>query len=426
MNIRRFCKEKQNFIIVFISLILFLGLVEYISYHFLHMMQINMEHRMESSRVYEQWLLTKASAEIFLTSNKKPELKTNVNINIKVMDNIFSNLETESAGSLFNTQALRKKLPEFIQEWHYIKYYLLEIVSNENSYRNFESQIFWLANDTNSFDNDLKNITVYLEQYHSRQLKVMWMIFVALAVVCACVSGGFIFYMNKLVKARQSEREYKKLLAESMENRESEKRDMVLEIHDTVIQDMVFSKMLCMDLISHQTDAGAQENLKLLTNRIVSALQQIRDISYGIRPPEMDKKLEEILESYITNWMAKTGRNVDFVCIGLESVKIQKSLKLNIYRIIQELLTNIEKHSDARNVRLNIIVSWPSLIMKFSDDGSGFDFQNAMEISDGKSHSGLRGMMERVRISRGVIKIKSLKDKGTSVNINFPLEDHDE
>ena len=107
-------------------------------------------------------------------------------------------------------------------------------------------------------------------------------------------------------------------------------------------------------------------------------------------------------------------------------MKVKNSLKLNIYRIIQELMTNIEKHSDATEVKINIIISWPSLLLKVSDNGGGFNLEQALEKSDGKSHSGLRGVMERVKISKGTIKIKFLQERGTVVNITFPLEDIDD
>ena len=138
------------------------------------------------------------------------------------------------------------------------------------------------------------------------------------------------------------------------------------------------------------------------------------------------KNLDEIVSNYVKNWEIKTGRKADYSAIGLESVKVKNSLKLNIYRIIQELMTNIEKHSDATEVKINIIISWPSLLLKVSDNGGGFNLEQALEKSDGKSHSGLRGVMERVKISKGTIKIKFLQERGTVVNITFPLEDIDD
>ena len=142
--------------------------------------------------------------------------------------------------------------------------------------------------------------------------------------------------------------------------------------------------------------------------------------------PELEKELDDILSDYVANWDRKTGRLGLYSSLGLDSVTISKPIKLNVYRIVQELLTNIEKHSDATEVKVNLIISWPNLLLKVSDNGSGFDLESALEVSDGKAHSGLKGMMERVRISRGTIKIKSSPEKGTTVNISIPLEDRDE
>ncbi|MBQ7746245.1 MAG: hypothetical protein IJT92_02140 [Spirochaetia bacterium] len=426
INLRRFYKEKQLYIIVVIAVVLLFCFVGYIATSFFNMMQDNMVRRVESSGIYEQWLLTKSAAEIFLTSGKQPELKTNVNMNIKALDKSFAVLEGETAQMFLGDDEFKDKVPSLLQNWNYVKYYLLEIVSNEDSYRNFETQIFWLSNDTNRFSSDLKELSSFMDRYHRRQLNILWKVFLGLIFLYLSFTAIFIFFFNRFSKTHRAEQEYKQLLAESMENREIEKQNMVLEIHDTVIQDMVYSKMLCMDLVNQYKGDRGQEQIMALTNKLAGALQQMRDISYGIRPPELEKNLDEIVSNYVKNWEIKTGRKADYSAIGLESVKVKNSLKLNIYRIIQELMTNIEKHSDATEVKINIIISWPSLLLKVSDNGGGFNLEQALEKSDGKSHSGLRGVMERVKISKGTIKIKFLQERGTVVNIKFPLEDIDD
>ena len=426
INPRKFYKEKQLYLIVLIAVVFLCCIVGHIATSFLKMMQDNMDRRGESSRIYEQWLLTKSAAEIFLTSEKKPELKTNVNINIKALDKSFTVLEDETTKAILGNAEMRDKISSLIQEWHYVKYYLFEIVSNENNYRNFESQIFWLANDTAPFSSNLKNLASFMDNYHKRQLRLLWKVFIGLVAFYLALTVVLVCFFNRFSKARRREQEYKQLLAESMESREIEKQNMVLEIHDTVIQDMVYSKMLCMDMVNQYKDDKGQEQLQTLTNRLANALQQIRDISYGIRPPELEKPLDDIISFYIHNWEIKTGRKAEYNSIGLESIKVKSSLKLNMYRIIQELMTNIEKHSDATMVKVNVLVSWPNLLLKIADNSGGFNLESALEKSDGKSHSGLRGVMERVKISKGTIKIKFLKDKRTVVNITFPLEEIDE
>ena len=135
INLRRFYKEKQLYIIVVIAVVLLFCFVGYVATSFFNMMQDNMVRRVESSGIYEQWLLTKSSAEIFLTSGKQPELKTNVNINIKALDKSFAVLEEETAQVFLGDNEFKGKVPDLLQSWNFVKFYLLEIVSNENSYR---------------------------------------------------------------------------------------------------------------------------------------------------------------------------------------------------------------------------------------------------------------------------------------------------
>ena len=235
INLRRFYKEKQLYIIVVIAVILLFCFVGYIATSFFTMMQDNMVRRVESSGIYEQWLLTKSAAEVFLTSGKQPELKTNVNMNIRALDKSFAVLEGETAQVFLGDDEFKDKVPSLLQNWNYVKYYLFEIVSNENSYRNFETQIFWLSNDTNNFSSELKELSSFMDRYHRRQLNLLWKVFLGLIFLYLSFTAIFIFFFNRFSKAHRAEQEYKQLLAESMENREIEKQNMVLEIHDTVI-----------------------------------------------------------------------------------------------------------------------------------------------------------------------------------------------
>ena len=102
------------------------------------------------------------------------------------------------------------------------------------------------------------------------------------------------------------------------------------------------------------------------------------------------------------------------------------NLHPEIWDRVQELLTNIGKHSDATFVRLNIIVSYPYILVKLADNSSGYNVESAMSKSDGKSHSGLRGVTERVKISQGEIKIKSETKKGVAIIMEFPIEGNTE
>ncbi len=251
-------------------------------------------------------------------------------------------------------------------------------------------------------------------------------ILIGLPVMCIFFTLLFLFMYIRLCRAGRIIREYRTLLSESLEHREEEKRHMALEMHDTVIQDLVYSGMMCNELARSAKDQAEAEKLRSLAGILAGAQKQLRDISCEIRPPDPDRKLDEILSGYVSDWQERTGRSAVYTSLGTESVNIGGSVRLCIYRIVQELLTNIEKHSDATEVKVGIIVSWPDLLLKVSDNGSGFDFAGAMKISDGKAHAGLRGITDRIKISRGTFRISSSPEKGTAVNISVPLEDMNE
>lgn len=386
-------------------------LIRSISGYFFGMMQENIDHRIEINKLYEQWLITKHSVITYLTSDKKHELRKNINTNIRVFEKSFSLLDSSDGDT---------DIHRLVSRWIAIKEQIVDISISDNSYDEFEKQIYWINNSTHDFDHDLRVIMDETDNFYNHQLRSLWGVFCIIALLFIAVAAIFILYIHKLMKSMKTEKEYNALFSDMIKSREREKQNMVLEIHDTVIQDMTFSKMLCMDLINSPEQQN--EKLKMLTTRIVSALQQIRDISYDIRPPEMAKNLRQIITLYVENWKIKTGKKAECRFAGIDNLKVTDTFKLNIFRIIQELLANIAKHSDATEVKIIFIASYPSILVKVIDNSSGYDLTMAMFKSDGKAHSGLRGITERVKISKGEINIKSQTGNGVAVTMSFPID----
>lgn len=418
MNLRRFCKDKQLYILFALFFLVFFVFLQFMSTSFFGVMKDKIDYRIELNTLYNKWLLTKHSVINYLTSDRKQALDRVVLTNVSSFDKSLSYLDSEDE--------MASDLEILISQWSVVKNRIYGIASSNNSYKNFETNLYWIYNATNSFDSNLQQCMSKVDNFYQQRLADLWRMFYIVAVLVFIFTIVVVFSVNKMLKSARSEKEYRVLVSELIKNRENWKHNMALEIHDTVIQNMSFSKMLCLDLINSPNDEHREEKQQALTNRIIHALEQIRDISYEIRPPELARELKQIIMLYVENWKEKFGKECEYHFAGLERIRVTDAFKLNLYRIIQELLTNIGKHSDATFVRLNIIVSYPYILVKLADNSSGYNVESAMSKSDGKSHSGLRGVTERVKISQGEIKIKSETKKGVTIIMEFPIEGNTE
>lgn len=406
--------------IIIISILLYLITVPSIG-----IMESNVSRRIEINRLYEQWLITEYSAFNYLTSNKNKILKMNLEKNIKSFEIGFYIFVNN-----LSFQELKNKYPEIavkssrvIDEWQYIRNYLEEIVKSKNNYKTFETQIYWIANDTAGFENNLKSITIWFDNHNKKQFRVYWNLVLLLSVVSVVIAVFFILYIRKFISAKALEIKAKKLLNSVVHVREKERLNVALEIHDTIIQDMVFSKMLCMDLLNSKNKQTQQKNLVELTDNIINSIQQIRDISFNLRPPDFDKDIVNIILSYLKDFKIKTGIDVETSFNGIDAINFDDPLKLNIYRIVQESFRNIRKHSKATKAKVSLLVSYPYIILKIYDNGKGFDVNSANQISDGKTHSGIKGIVERVKMFDGELKINSKNNDGVFINIQIPIKD---
>jgi two-component system NarL family sensor kinase len=102
--------------------------------------------------------------------------------------------------------------------------------------------------------------------------------------------------------------------------------------------------------------------------------------------------------------------------IDLEDCKLREDIEITLYRLIQEALTNIERHANASRVQLRIGSEQSNIVFSISDNGIGFDQNKQSLMSDG---IGLKNMRERVELLSGDFTLSSKPDKGTSIRTVF-------
>ena len=112
---------------------------------------------------------------------------------------------------------------------------------------------------------------------------------------------------------------------------------------------------------------------------------------------------------------------VDFQSAGLKNLKLDYGTQINLYRLVQEGLTNIRKHAAASRVTVKLAAAFPNIFLRIEDNGRGFDMQKRAAAAGQEKRMGLRSMQERVKLMNGAMELKSKPGQGTRVSIKLPI-----
>ena len=233
----------------------------------------------------------------------------------------------------------------------------------------------------------------------------------------------FIFYQNKArkdkiiaeQKIRQLEEEKKLLAAKSLvEGQDEERKRIAKELHDGLGVLLSTTKMQFSALKDKST-----EN-KPLIDRATKLLEQaagdVRKISHNMMPGLLTRfGLYEATEDLIEQLNETEELNATCKITG-DTKRLPENTEIMLYRVIQEMVNNSLKHSEAKNILLNINIMQDHLDIQYSDDGKGFDVEEKF-----KSKSiGLNGIQSRVNFLSGEINIESSHGKGVNFYIKIP------
>lgn len=204
---------------------------------------------------------------------------------------------------------------------------------------------------------------------------------------------------------------------------EEERRRLAREIHDGPAQsiaNLVFRVELTEKLIDKDIEKAKAE-LEELKGLIRLSMQDVRKIIYNLRPMSLDDLgLIPTLKRYIDKFVRQTGILIEFDVLGSKK-RLSNTYEVTIFRLIQEALNNIFKHSEASSGKVRLEYGDGNVNLFISDDGIGFD---CSELEEDKY--GLISMEERCSLLGGSINIKSEHNKGTIIKILLPIKRSDE
>jgi len=206
-------------------------------------------------------------------------------------------------------------------------------------------------------------------------------------------------------------------------SQEEERKRIAAELHDSLGQSLLVIKNRA--LLGLQETAAAPnstEQFNEISRMASHTLEEVREISRNLRPYQIDRLgLTKALESLV----AGVSRGAALRCVGeFDSIdgRLPAQFEIHFYRIAQELLNNVVKHSDASECRIKVKRQDHQIILTVEDDGRGFDHAATLELTAAQRGLGLSDIAERVRILGGTWQCNSGPGHGTRWRIEIPAK----
>ncbi|MDD5749034.1 MAG: response regulator, partial [Actinomycetota bacterium] len=220
---------------------------------------------------------------------------------------------------------------------------------------------------------------------------------------------------------KEDELIHRRLLQQTITAQEAERRRLAAEIHDGVLQCLVglsYRLQAIHKKLPAEADDSVCSELREVEEQLMNSLNDLRELLLGLRPPMLDDMgLLPALESLHKNFGIKNHIQTT-LNVPENPPELSRDSQINIFRIVQEALNNIEKHASASHVTTGLELTSEKLFITIRDDGKGFSMKKRL----GKpGHLGIASMKERAELLGGKFQVRSEKGRGTVVTLEFPL-----
>ncbi|MBE4910631.1 sensor histidine kinase [Bacillus luteolus] len=211
------------------------------------------------------------------------------------------------------------------------------------------------------------------------------------------------------VKAEEQEKRIQEIVSQ-------ERNRLARELHDSVSQQLFAASMVMSAITETKTDPDSAETkrLKMVEEMIHQSQLEMRALLLHLRPVALKgKSLQEGMKELLTELSQKVTMGITW---KIEDTQLDKGVEDHLFRILQESVSNTLRHAKASNLEVILIMRDGMAILRVVDDGKGFD------VEQSKSGSyGMQNMYERALEIGGTLKVVSVKDKGTRLEVKVPM-----
>ncbi|MCJ7734037.1 MAG: sensor histidine kinase, partial [Anaerolineales bacterium] len=221
---------------------------------------------------------------------------------------------------------------------------------------------------------------------------------------------------EEVEKAQQVLTRYLNILTKGQED---ERKRLARELHDDTLQSLIALNQRIMIAQRQADPTERQSSLQEVENMLGKTMQELRRLTRALRPIYLeDLGLVSALESFALEISETTGIPITFRSEG-EERRLSDTVEIALYRITQEAISNISRHSEATKAKLSITFYDSDLELRIEDNGIGFDPIDPGDLSQ-MGHYGLLGIHERAALINASYDIQSEPKTGTKIIIQVP------
>ncbi|MDP7592086.1 MAG: cache domain-containing protein [Litorilituus sp.] len=263
-------------------------------------------------------------------------------------------------------------------------------------------------------NNQLNKLQQSIDSHIYKTQKII--LFIAILSIFTLFTFGLILNLSQ---KKKSDLKINELSQRIIDMQEEERRRISRELHDGIVQILVSIKysLEATDLYLMQCKQSKPQPLVDSQANLDGAIKEIRRISHHLHPRILDELgLSSALETLAVEFHQHTGIQVSVKKPAVRKL-LSDEINITLYRVVQESLTNIEKHSHATQVNIGILIEKKGLKLTIADNGQGFNAKVQANIK--QCGIGLRNLAERVEYHNGTFECTS-SGKGTKIVVNIP------
>ncbi len=204
---------------------------------------------------------------------------------------------------------------------------------------------------------------------------------------------------------------------------ETERQILARQMHDgpaTSLSNLVLQAEVVERLFASNPEQARVE-LEQLKAAVNATFQRIRDFIFNLRPMMLDDLgLFPTLRRYVEEFQNKTNISAELTVMGTDR-RLPAHTEVVLFRIIQELLNNVDQHAHASRVNINVDVGDTYVMVAVDDDGIGFDAQQALKDARAKKKLGIGSILERTEMLGGEFHLESTIGRGTHASLKLPV-----
>ncbi len=222
----------------------------------------------------------------------------------------------------------------------------------------------------------------------------------------------------------ETEQSLRHLSRQLLHIQDEERRQLGRDLHDTVGQYLAAIKMDLESVASERREKGERTDARLTRSVELAekAMAEIRRMSYSLYPPLLEEAgLPTAVAWYVHGFAKDTGIQVS-LDISADFGRLPANVELTIYRLLQESLTNVRRHSGSRVASVHVAAGAETVAIVVSDKGKGLpaELANSAKTSFARFGVGMRGMEERIRQFGGTLRVVS-SEGGTTISSVIPF-----